>query len=574
MAATATQIHQLYVAYFNRAADPAGLAYWTSTGASAEAIAAAFGSSKQVETAANFKLINDPTLVNSVTGRSEFIDQVYNNLFGHKPDAAGKDYWDAQLAQGKVSVSQFIVAVINGAQGDDAAIVANKAAVSASFVEQATAAGIVLSGATYADGSPVFAASLKGVLAGVTENAATVQIGQAQAAQAVAAGTTTGLVDVDVLMVANKTVSLNGTAGNDVFSADGLTNMASDAKIDAGAGVDTLILKAATSHATQFYNFESVKLAADTAAANFDATAFTNSKIASVTVDKALGTNAIAITGNNGLVVNTEKDATTITSLTLKAANATVNDVLGDNALVNTIGGNVTINSGATVNKFSNLIVNNKDADATYHFNGFDTVSLAGSKAAAVTLDANTKVFAAGSYAGDITVGSGAATTSLVTGSGNDKIQVAGGSSNIAVDAGNGNDLITVTTLVANTSSIKLSGGAGTDAFSFTTGSAGSHVTIADFAVGDSLIVADATAGIAKAAAFATAPADFAAALLTVQTDVNAAGINHAQWFQFGGDTYVVGSGAVNTAGPAGLADDLVIKLAGTVDLTNAIHAA
>lgn len=603
MAATATQIHQLYIAYFGRVADPAGLAYWTQSGADVAAIASAFGDSKQAETAAQYEIVKYPATIQYADKREAFIDEVYTNLFGRAADADGKAYWSNELATGKVSVSQFLLAVVNGAQGDDASIIANKVAVSASFASQmAAATGAQLSAASLADGTPVFVNALQDVLNGVNANVASVQIGIANAAGAVSSvsGETAAVVNLDALLAdqvygaaATAIASTNGSAGNDVFAYAGAA-LATDAKIDAGAGTDTLNLSAALTATTgkQFYNFEAVKLSGAAATA-FDASVLTNSKISSVVVDKAVTTAAVSV--DSGTTVGVEKALAGNLALTVGNTKAGVS---GDSVVVHTDGTNghtVSLVNAAAGHDVSNLLLNNTGVDSAFSLGAFQTVTLTGDHAANLgTVNGATQVLAASTYTGDVTVTTAAALTSLSTGAGNDTVVVAaslnnvsastgagndhvtitGGNNVIVVDAGDGNDLITVSTLASNTGSIKLSGGAGADAFSFNTGSTGSHVTIADFAVGDSLIVADATAGIAKAAAFATAPADFAAALLTVQTAVNADGANHAQWFQFGGDTYVVGSGAINTADSAGLADDLVIKLAGTVDLTNAIHAA
>ena len=79
--ATATQIQQLYIAYFNRPADPAGLAYWLTSTMSVNAIAESF--SKQTEYSSLYVGKNTVQVVNTI----------YNNLFGRDADQAGLMYW-------------------------------------------------------------------------------------------------------------------------------------------------------------------------------------------------------------------------------------------------------------------------------------------------------------------------------------------------------------------------------------------------------------------------------------------------------------------------------------------------
>lgn len=123
--ATRENVIKLYVATFNRAADPGGLDYWVNTsGLSLEDIAKSFFD--QEETQALY-----PSNYNTV----DFITAIYQNLFKRNPEPAGSAYWKEELDSERISKSVFILAVVNGAQGDDATILANKTEVATKFVE-------------------------------------------------------------------------------------------------------------------------------------------------------------------------------------------------------------------------------------------------------------------------------------------------------------------------------------------------------------------------------------------------------------------------------------------------------
>lgn len=125
---TASQIvnlTELYIASFNRAPDALGLDYWGSQlkdGMSLNAIAASFFT--QPEATAAYPA-GQPT--------DTFVNQVYNNVLGRAPDAAGLSYWVGQLQSGNVGKNTFLLAIINGVQGADAQYLANKEAVGAHF---------------------------------------------------------------------------------------------------------------------------------------------------------------------------------------------------------------------------------------------------------------------------------------------------------------------------------------------------------------------------------------------------------------------------------------------------------
>jgi hypothetical protein len=110
-------IQQLYLAYLQRPADSAGLAYWTralENGTSLSTIREQFA--KQAEFQA------------FIAGKShaQVVDGLYLNLFGAHADKAGLDYYTGMLDQNKVSVDAVVGSIINGAIGSDAEFVYNK----------------------------------------------------------------------------------------------------------------------------------------------------------------------------------------------------------------------------------------------------------------------------------------------------------------------------------------------------------------------------------------------------------------------------------------------------------------
>jgi hypothetical protein len=71
-----------------------------------------------------------------------FVDSIYQNSFGHTPDASGEAYWVGQVKQAIAagqSVGSFVVSVANGAQGNDITALLNKAQVNLEYVNQQNA---------------------------------------------------------------------------------------------------------------------------------------------------------------------------------------------------------------------------------------------------------------------------------------------------------------------------------------------------------------------------------------------------------------------------------------------------
>lgn len=103
-------IVELYIAYFNRAPDAVGLAFWGNAyaeGMGLEQMAALF--IDQPETRATY-----PDSMSD----AEFALTVYDNVLGRVPDVEGFAFWVNALSRGDVGRDTFILSVLEGAKAD------------------------------------------------------------------------------------------------------------------------------------------------------------------------------------------------------------------------------------------------------------------------------------------------------------------------------------------------------------------------------------------------------------------------------------------------------------------------
>lgn len=124
------ELAEIYVAYFDRAADALGLYFWAdklSDGLSLAEISELFFDQSETRS-----LYPDPSDTNA------FVTAVYDNVLGRVPDQAGFDFWVGALASNAVSQGAFILEIINGAKAltgsaADAAYLAQKADLGVKF---------------------------------------------------------------------------------------------------------------------------------------------------------------------------------------------------------------------------------------------------------------------------------------------------------------------------------------------------------------------------------------------------------------------------------------------------------
>ena len=99
-------VTELYIGYYNRAPDPAGMNFWLNAlaaGATLTQVANSFANSS--ESTAIYPFLSVPNLVNAST----FVTQVYNNILNRAPDAAGLTFWTNTLTSGSVTPGSFIL---------------------------------------------------------------------------------------------------------------------------------------------------------------------------------------------------------------------------------------------------------------------------------------------------------------------------------------------------------------------------------------------------------------------------------------------------------------------------------
>lgn len=135
-----TQVEQLYVAYFSRPADPAGLQFWEnvlSTDPNGyQKISAAFAGSTEYQS--TYAGMDNNAVVNAV----------YEHLFGRAAEAAGQAYWANLLNQHTITIDNVVTDIAGGAQDTDLFAYNAKVAVATAFTahidtaaEQAAYAG-------------------------------------------------------------------------------------------------------------------------------------------------------------------------------------------------------------------------------------------------------------------------------------------------------------------------------------------------------------------------------------------------------------------------------------------------
>lgn len=118
-------IQKLYVSYFSRPADSAGLAYWES----------AISNNKGDLSSISDAFSHSAEYRDAFAGKSntDVIDQVYLNLFGRHAEDSGKAFWSGLLDHHTLSIDHIVEALANSARGSDMVAVSRKVMTAEAF---------------------------------------------------------------------------------------------------------------------------------------------------------------------------------------------------------------------------------------------------------------------------------------------------------------------------------------------------------------------------------------------------------------------------------------------------------
>jgi hypothetical protein len=550
---TQDKVEALYVGYFGRAADPAGLNYWLiqlDGGAISYAQAAA-SFSVQPEATAAYPYLADPSTGDAGT----FIDQIYTNVFNRPADADGKAYWQAQLAahNDPASLGAFILNVISGAQASDAATITNKVAVAGHFSRALSDAEQPYDAAADAEG--------RWEVSHTDSTAASVAVNQARADSYAATGVAPG----EVFTLTTAVENIQGSSGADTFvgtSSDGGSNTFNLGDTLAGnGGIDSLTLTpsdpdAATSLADGLWaNVSGIEklsvtsgmggISIATGAAFEAAFAPSGVYLTATTTDGAINIDSAAFTGAETLVTSSGAGAQTLVTGSGVA-----------NVAATSADGSLAISGAALVG-----------VSAKTTGTGAQTIgdlTGGGAKLVSVTADAGSgaqSIYSTSTSTVTVQATAAGGPQTIVTGSGNDTIIIGSSASTGSINGGGGADSIFLGATHTGVDQITVTPGESSQTafdtitnFSMTvsdTLSLGSTTMLDSAQLGGGFTVTD---GIATADGATLA--DFLAAA-TASTTVGVVA------FSDGIDTYVVASDGV----AAGDGDSLV-KLVGITNAT------
>jgi len=365
MATTAqiASIQQLYVAYFNRPADAAGLDFWAKqvdNGATLDTISATFAATPEYK--ALFAGLSNDQVVN----------QIYQNLFNRAPDASGLKFWSDKLTDGALTVDNVVAAVAASAQQDPAAgpdtiAIQSKVAAAVAFTDFLNTD--VDSRIAYSSGSvnSVGVNYIHSVVDAATLAAAKTSLPTTIDAELQTGGSASG--STFVLTLGNDTIV--GTAGNDTITANndvatGASTVTGLDKIDGGAGKDTLNI-------TDASNAAKIDLSVATV---------TNVETLNVTSLTGLVGDAADVSGFTGLTqANFTTKAAALTTYTgATTTSATIANTGAQAVTVVGFGGNVSVATGAAA-----VIIGDASAPAASDANAIVSATVKGGSTVAVT---------------------------------------------------------------------------------------------------------------------------------------------------------------------------------------------
>jgi len=318
-------VQQLYIGYLGRAADKAGLDFWTN--------AVSTGVSTLASVATGFTLSTEYKAAFGGLTNDALVEKVYTSVLGRASDTAGKAFWVDALAKGTVTSDKLVATFIGALSAPDQTIINNKTFVAQTYTDTVGASYNTTAGTS--------------VIAGVNGTTASVNTALANITNGTLTGLTPGVSLINSIATANAAVEAFGKAAaltNPTFDGIADSDATPNSPLNAKDGVVTQVEAGdalATATAARFNATTlSTKSTADlTADAN---TAATNAAAAKAAVGLLTGGSAAASTYDNALAAlkvqigtaASASAATTAAEAATAAAAASVKSVLDANGLL------------------------------------------------------------------------------------------------------------------------------------------------------------------------------------------------------------------------------------------------
>ncbi|GHU34420.1 hypothetical protein AGMMS50256_28010 [Betaproteobacteria bacterium] len=241
MALSVNQIQKAYIAFFNRPADPTGLAYWSAT------------STASVEDLLNtFSTAPEYTAQYAGKTNAQIVDTIYQNLFGRGAETEGLFFWAGHLDAGTLTIGNVAWTILNSANDGptvkDLTTINNKAEAATAFTDYLALPGNAAAKAAYETGGDAAAKIAKDWLSSVGASTASKDGAVAGIANAgddlidaaTGGGTDPGTPDDGTIYIGERPLFV-GTDANNTFVA-GVGAVDDNTVIDGKGGYDTLRL--------------------------------------------------------------------------------------------------------------------------------------------------------------------------------------------------------------------------------------------------------------------------------------------------------------------------------------------
>lgn len=141
-------VQNMYLAYFGRAPDSEGLAFWTGAfdafgmPSTAAELFAAYASQPNAKWLVDGFLSGPEGQALNNGSNADFVNTVYMNIFGRYAEAGGLEYWTRRLNFHEITRQLLVLTIMAGAQADDQLAMAKKNEVVTRYLAALVAAGV------------------------------------------------------------------------------------------------------------------------------------------------------------------------------------------------------------------------------------------------------------------------------------------------------------------------------------------------------------------------------------------------------------------------------------------------